>query len=310
MLDSLYGDLPPPSGEEGNPSGAMTNVPKNTSLLGSLYDDLDDPPSVESGAPPASCPSAASSPPSTSNSSTWTAQRLQLLTPAVVRKQTLAAKSSSIPPNVPASSTATASVGKVTKPPLDVAAVAAAASAAAAAVAAQLKAVKGEALIGSTRHGASSNPGEMTDSGVGAAVDGFARGSKEGRIVRSESVFSVGTGGNSACAGPVLASRDEESGDRDQAGFLGAAEVKDEYDPAIPNDYGLVYRERIRKQQREELERLRQQELEKQRREREASLVPPSSGEGALSNPASSSFCFLFCHVSLPCSLHGLPACS
>ncbi|PFH37073.1 G-patch domain-containing protein [Besnoitia besnoiti] len=257
MLDSLYGDLPPPSKDDGGP-------PKTASLLGSLYDDLDDPPATSS--------SSSSSSSSSAPSSSWAAQRLQLLTPAVVRKQTLAKSTGG------GASQASATQTSSGKPLLDVAAVAAAASAAAAAVAAQLKAVKSEAFAGDKARGALLLRGGGDKEREGADKAGLGAASEDQPA--SALAFFAGvkkeeeTKKGMFALGGDLAGRDGSEGafvgkEQEDGGSAEIGKMKDEYDPGNPNDYSAVYRERIRKQQREELERLRQQELEKQRRERE-----------------------------------------
>ncbi|KYF42908.1 G-patch domain-containing protein [Toxoplasma gondii ARI] len=261
MLDSLYGDLPPPSKDEGCP-------PKPTSLLGSLYDDLDDTPDTSSSS---SASSSSSSSSALFASSSWTAERLQMLTPAVVRKQTL--KSAS---GLGAASSQAAGQASSSKPPLDVAAVAAAASAAAAAVAAQLKAVKSEAFGDRARslfgRGDREKAEALGASDEAASAPGVAGGVKRDESEKGESLRALGRLGVETAEGR----RGHQGGDKEteSSGFVSIGQMKDEYDPGTPNDYSAIYREKIRKQQREELERLRQQELDKQRRDREL----PGSG--------------------------------
>lgn len=154
---------------------------------------------------------------------------------------------------------------------------AAAASAAAAAVAAQLKAVKSEAFGDKSRNllagrADREKKGEVLGSAGDEAVDvGFAAGGLKKE--EKEALGSLGASAAEDDGGDASKLGHEET---ENGGFVSIGKMKDEYDPGNPNDYSAVYREKIRKQQREELERLRQQELEKQRRDREPGL--PNAG--------------------------------
>ncbi|KAL8453753.1 hypothetical protein Emed_000694 [Eimeria media] len=245
MLDSLYGDLPPPSkGEEITKSA--TPAPASGSLLGSLYDDPDEPSDAASNdaAPGASTPKAksvstagAATEATSSNPAAWAAQRLKLLTPAVVRRQSMAkaAPKSSPALNVQAAAADTAVVLERLKK-----------------LHAGVMSEEHKPTVVSPLPGASgaSNAGSATDSSSGALTNGAS--AAEQPIVNVVSV----TVGNSAPIDPTT--------------WVPVGLWPQEYDPSKPNDYSAIHREKVRQQQREELEKLRQQELEKQKLDEEA----------------------------------------
>ncbi|KAL8432871.1 hypothetical protein ACSSS7_004274 [Eimeria intestinalis] len=246
MLDSLYGDLPPPSkGEEITKSA--TAPPASGSLLGSLYDDPDEPSDAASAdaVPGASTPKAksaltvaAATDATSSNSVAWAAQRLKLLTPAVVRRQSMAkaAPKSSPALNVQAAAADTAVVLE------------------------RLKKLHAGVMSEENKSPASGatllpggsgvlNSGSATDTSSGALTNGTSP--SEQPIVNVVSV----TVGSSAPIDPTT--------------WVPVGLWPQEYDPSKPNDYAAIHRERVRQQQREELEKLRQQELEKQKLDEE-----------------------------------------
>lgn len=252
MLDSLYGDLPPPTkGEEGEKSSSPAPT---ASLLGSLYDDPDDSlDHVSSGAaapgPSKSASAGAGAAPdnSASSNAVWAAQRLKLLTPAVVRRQTLA-KAAPKP-----------------SPSLNVQA----AAADAALVLERLKKLHA-GVVGEEQK---PSAGALLRTGADGAPLGAATAGGEPSRTPGEPVVNVVsvTVGGSTSLSPTT--------------WVPVGLWPQEYDPSKPNDYTAIHREKVRQQQREELERLRQQEMEKQKLDEEAirNGVAADSGEPATS---------------------------
>lgn len=246
MLDSLYGDLPPPT-----KAGEGTSPPASVggSLLGSLYDDTDDvadggspgTPAVGAAAPaPPISGSGASTAPDSSTAA-WAAQRLKLLTPAVLRRQTL-----------PKTSTAATGASAKPSPSLNV-------QAAAADTAAMLQRLKQlqQQQARSPPPAAATGSSPATCKSVGTPVVPSAPGSSANSSVEPVvNILSVTVGGGVTAA--------EAAG-----GWVPIGLLAGEYDPSKPNDYSSIHREKMRQQQREEIERLKQIELDKQRMERE-----------------------------------------
>lgn len=274
MLDSLYGDLPPPTKGDGADKGVSTPAPSG-SLLGSLYDDPDDaaeastapgaPASSSSGsaavaAAAAAAATATTADASSSSGSMWASQRLKLLTPAVVRRQTLAKAA-------PKSS-----------PSLNVQA----AAADAALVLERLKKLHAGVLAEE----------QKPDGGAAARSSGTAGGA-----VGKGGGDGAGTAESSKCqtepAVNVVSVTVGSSTPLDPTAWVPVGLWPQEYDPAKPNDYAAIHKEKMRQQQREELERLRQQELEKQKQDEEASRNGTDQTLGTLNFPSS---------VHVPCA--------
>lgn len=240
MLDSLYGDLPPPSkGEEADKSITPG------SLLGSLYDDPDDPADPPTTTPPpastakassAGTPAAPADTTSSNSSAVWAAQRLKLLTPAVVRRQSLAKA-------VPKSS-----------PALNVQA----AAADAAVILERLKKLHAGVALEEQKSSTACSTGAPSAAGGAAGATTDANTSSDANSSPTESIVNVlsVTVGGSAVIDPTA--------------WVPVGLWPQEYDPSKPNDYAAIHREKVRQQQREELEKLRQQEMEKQKHDEEA----------------------------------------
>ncbi|CDJ41686.1 DNA repair enzyme, putative [Eimeria tenella] len=250
MLDSLYGDLPPPTKGEGVDKSATTPAPSG-SLLGSLYDDPDDPAeaSTATGSSSAKLPGATtgtaaagaaavagSADVSSSTSAMWAAQRLKLLTPAVVRRQTMAKAA-------PKSS-----------PSLNVQA----AAADAALVLERLKKLHAGVLAEEQKPDGAASRAVASAAGSSAKAGDVGAGGAESGHNETEPIVNVVsvTVGSSSPLDPTT--------------WVPVGLWPQEYDPSKPNDYTAIHKEKMRQQQREELERLRQQELEKQKHDEEA----------------------------------------
>ncbi|CDJ52086.1 DNA repair enzyme, putative [Eimeria brunetti] len=259
MLDSLYGDLPPPTKGDGSEKGVSTPAPSG-SLLGSLYDDPDDPAeasttttgaSSSSGsaavaAAAAAAATAANADTSSSSSAMWASQRLKLLTPAVVRRQTMAKAAPKASPSLNVQ----------------------AAAADAALVLERLKKLHAGVLAEEQRPeaGAAARASVAAAAAAGKGGDAAA-GTAESAKSQTEPVVNVVsvTVGSSTPLDPTT--------------WVPVGLWPHEYDPAKPNDYAAIHKEKMRQQQREELERLRQQELEKQKQDEEAARNG-TGGEG------------------------------
>ena len=226
MLDSLYGDLPPPTTGEGEKN--VSPAPSG-SLLGSLYDDPDDLAESSSniggpsGASKSSAGAAGAATDTNTKSAAWAAQRLKLLTPAVVRRQTLAKTAPKASPSLNVQ----------------------AAAADAAQVLERLK--KLHAGVVAEEQKPSDKPAAPGKAGTETTQATDPSGTPSEPI---EKVVSV-TVGSSTTLGPTT--------------WVPVGLWPQEYDPSKPNDYTAIHREKVRQQQREELERLRQQEMEKQK---------------------------------------------
>lgn len=239
MLDSLYGDLPPPT--KGEEAGKNTTPAPTGSLLGSLYDDPDDAAdaptaSTTSAGASKSTAAAASAAADTSNSSSavWAAQRLKLLTPAVVRRQSLAKAA-------PKSS-----------PSLNVQA----AAADAALVLERLKKLHAGVVAEEQKPSGTAARTGAAGAPAGAPADAnTAADANSGPTEPIVNVVSVTVGGSATI---------------DPTTWVPVGLWPQEYDPSKPNDYTAIHKEKVRQQQREELEKLRQQELEKQKLDEEA----------------------------------------
>ena len=249
MLDSLYGDLPPPTKGDGSDNGVSTPAASG-SLLGSLYDDPDDPAeastttgassSSSSGsaavaAAAAAAATAATADTSSSSSAMWASQRLKLLTPAVVRRQTMAKAAPKASPSLNVQ----------------------AAAADAALVLERLKKLHAGVLAEEQKPDAAAGArASATAGGKGGDAAAGTADSSKGQTEPAVNAVSVTVGSNT----PL-----------DPTTWVPVGLWPQEYDPSKPNDYAAIHKEKMRQQQREELERLRQQELEKQKQDEEAS---------------------------------------